>query len=173
MRHVVRMFPRNTAALMAAAALAMTGSACSPQAESREFTVYQQPPILAEHHDPDFDRGQTGTVLFFAADLTDEEGNANGRIIGQVTTIDVTLDGQREEDRFRELVFNLPDGQIIALGASEYVATGELQPDFADDNAPVTAVIVGGTQEYQGAQGAVTTTKLEDGSYQHDFQLQE
>jgi hypothetical protein len=164
---------RTAAVLVGAGSMVFAVSACSTQSGAREFAVYQPPPTLADHPDPDFDRKMTGAVLFFAADLTDEEGDAVGRVMGQVTTIDVTLDDQPEEDRFREIIFNLRDGQIIALGASEYVATGDLQPDFADSNAPVTAVVVGGTQEYLGARGTVTTTKLEDGTFEHDFQLQE
>jgi hypothetical protein len=81
--------------------------------------------------------------------------------------LDVTLDGIDEEDRLRELVFNLEDGQIIVLGASKYVAAEA--PDFGSDNAPVTAVIVGGTGVYVGVRGTVVTEKLDDGTFTHTF----
>lgn len=38
-------------------------------------------------------------------------------------------------------MFNLDDGQIFVTGASQYAAPEP--PDFADDTAPVTGVIVG------------------------------
>ncbi|MGA0209621.1 MAG: hypothetical protein ACO3LZ_06840, partial [Candidatus Nanopelagicales bacterium] len=90
-------------------------------------------------------------------------------VIGQVTAFDVTLDGVDPEDRFRELVFNLTTGQIVVLGSSQYVA-GSV-PDFANDNAAVTAVIVGGTGDYVGARGTVTTKKRPNGTYRHTFRF--
>lgn len=170
---IARIRLRNIAVLLGVGALAFTVSACAGESGTREFTVYQKPPILVPDPDSDSDGSRTGAELFFAADLTDEEGTANGRVMGQVTTIDVTIDGQLEEDRFRELVFDLSTGQIIVLGASEYIASDPLSPDFADDNAPVTAVIVGGTGEYEGVRGTVVTTRLDDGTYEHDFTVQQ
>lgn len=142
----------------------------SPTAQADERTtlvVQQDKPILANHSDPDFVPNSTGHVLFFGADLRNGRGNKIGEVIGQVTTMDVTLDGAEEEDRFRELVFNLKRGQIVVLGASQYAATKA--PNFANNNAPVTAVVVGGTGDYAGVRGTVTTKKRKNGTYTHTF----
>lgn len=88
----------------------------------------------------------SGAVLFVAADLRNLKRKKMG-----------------------ELVFNMKDGQIVVLGASQYTAT--TAPDFAKDNAPVTAVIVGGTGDYIGARGIVTTKKLKNGTFRHTFKF--
>lgn len=131
------------------------------------LVLVQDAPTLAAHPDPDIQPNTTGAVLFFAADVRSTKGKKVGDLIGQITTFDVFLDGIEDEDRFRELVFSLKDGQIVVLGASEYERTE--MPNFADDNAPVTAVIVGGTGEYAGARGTVVTKKRKNGTYKHTF----
>jgi|TARA_B110000285_G_scaffold116981_1_gene132598 hypothetical protein len=163
---------RGSIALAATGVLvgALVLSGCSNVSSAGQldsFSVIQGAPVLADHPDPDFIPNSTGAVLFFAADLRDSEGNAFGELFGQVTTLDITLDGVEEEDRLRELVFNLNDGQLICMGASQYAASRV--PDFGDDNAPVTAVIVGGTEAYTGARGTVVTEKLDDGTFTHNF----
>jgi hypothetical protein len=67
------------------------------------------------------------------------------------------------------LVFNLKNGQIVALGASQYATT--IAPNFANSNAPVTIAIVGGTGDYAGARGTVTTKKRANGTYKHTFRF--
>ncbi len=129
--------------------------------------IEQDVPVLVDHPDLDSEPNSTGAVLFFAADLRDETGTKIGELIGQVTTFDVTIDGVDEVDNFREMVFNMEDGMIVVLGAAQYVAGTE--PDFADDNAPVTAVIVGGTDTFVGVRGTVTTTKRANGTFLHKF----
>jgi hypothetical protein len=156
-----------------AAALALSLSACGASEASDSFTVFQDSPTLVDRPAPDFIEGRTGAVLFFNGALRDEDGRQIGDLIGQVTTIDVAAGSREYEDRFRELAFNLEDGQIIVLGASEYVSADAPSPDFANDNAPVTGVVVGGTEKYLGARGVVITTKLADGTYEHDIQLKE
>ncbi len=67
------------------------------------------------------------------------------------------------------LVFNFKNGQIVALGASQYATT--VAPNFANKNAPVTIAIVGGTGNYAGARGTVTTKKRANGTYKHTFRF--
>lgn len=118
-------------------------------------------------------QGTDRVVLFFGAVLRDQGGQQIGKVVGEIVTVDVDVDGASDEDRFRKLAFNFDDGQIIALGSSEYVGSADDQTNFARNNAPVTAVVVGGTDQYQGVSGVVITTKLADGTYEHNFQLQE
>ncbi len=70
-------------------------------------------------------------------------------------------------DRFRELAFNMSKGQILALGTSQYIASKA--PGFASDSESSIAVIVGGTGEYVGVQGTVTSKQYKVGTYQHTF----
>ena len=135
--------------------------------DHKRLVILQDAPVLADHHDPDFKPNETGAVLFFGADLRSTKGKKVGELIGQITTFDVRLDGVDEEDRFRELVFNMKGGQIVALGASQYARTEV--PNFADNNAPVTIAIVGGTGDYAGVRGTVTTKKRANGTYKHTF----
>lgn len=159
-------------ALALTSALILAAGLSSPAAHAAEvetLVVIQDAPIIVDHPDPDFEANKTGHVFFFAADLRNTKAKKIGELIGQVTTFDVTLDAANEEDRFRELVFNMAKGQIIVLGAAQYAAAS--RPDFANDNAPVTAVIVGGTEEYAGARGTVTTKRRTDGTYRHTFRF--
>ena len=165
---------RNRLALTITSSLAATLVAAtilvSPTAhaaDSNKLVVTQDAPTLATAAHTE--ANTSGAVLFFAADLRNTKRKKIGEVIGQVTTIDVTLDVVGEEDRFRELVFNMKDGQIVVLGAAQYTAT--TAPNFAKDNAPVTAVIVGGTGDYIGARGIVTTKKLKNGTYRHTFKF--
>ena len=137
--------------------------------DHKTLVLLQDVPVLAEHHDPDFEANATGAVLFFAADVRSTKRKKIGELIGQITTFDVSVDGVDEEDRFRELVFNLKNGQIVALGASQYATT--IAPNFANSNAPVTIAIVGGTGDYAGARGTVTTKKRANGTYKHTFRF--
>jgi len=158
------------------AALALTtmmsiGAVATPALadDHKTLVLLQDVPVLAEHHDPDFEVNATGAVLFFAADVRSTKRKKIGELIGQITTFDVSVDGVDEEDRFRELVFNLKNGQIVALGASQYATT--IAPNFANSNAPVTIAIVGGTGDYAGARGTVTTKKRANGTYKHTFRF--
>lgn len=155
-----------TAALVAAVGLV---SPAANAAETEKLVVFQDAPVIVDHPDPDFEANKTGHVFFFAGVLRNAKAKKIGELIGQVTTFDVTLDGVDEEDRFRELVFNMENGQIVALGASEYEAAST--PDFAKDNAPVTIALVGGTGDYAGVRGTVTTKKRPNGTYRHTFRF--
>lgn len=157
-------------ALAASLGAALTLASPSAHAvDGNELVVMQDVPILAA--EPDSKPNTLGATLYFGADLRDAEGKKIGELIGRVTTVDVLLDGVEEEDRFRELVFNMRKGQIVVLGASQYVAAES--HDFANDNAPVTAVIVGGTGDCVGVRGAVKTTKRKNGTFIHSFRFVE
>ena len=71
-------------------------------ADSNKLVVMQDAPTLATAAHTE--ANTSGAVLFFAADLRNLKRKKIGELIGQVTTIDVTLDGVNEEDRFRGIV---------------------------------------------------------------------
>lgn len=142
----------------------------SPQAlaaDHDKLVVNQDAPTLVSG--PNVEPNNTGAVVFFGAVLRNSKDKKIGELIGQITTLDITVDGVEEEDRFRELVFNMDKGQIVVLGASQYLASDA--PEFANDRATVTAVIVGGTGKYFGASGTVSTKQRKNGTYRHTFRF--
>ena len=108
--------------------------------------------------------GEAGDVTAFEGPLQ-RDGERFGWIMGTMTKVGQIGDGWNadREERMLAAVFDLPDGQISVLGVSYYRAGDELLPA----GEPVTRAIVGGTGEYVGLDGEVTTVRNEDGSYTH------
>lgn len=111
--------------------------------------------------------GTTGYTFAYEAILRAPGGKRVGLLSGVVQTIDVTLGKVEEEVRHREIVFGLRGGQLVAQGVSAYPAS---QTEVAA-NRPVVIAIVGGTGDYIGARGEVTTSRRADGSYRHVITL--
>lgn len=103
--------------------------------------------------------------MYFEAKLRNASGKRNGLLSGQTLVINLSREGEEEVVRYRELVFALNGGQIVALGTSIYSAQGTT--NFRNDNALVTIAVAGGTGRYRPAKGQVVTTKRADGSYRH------
>lgn len=106
-------------------------------------------------------------IVLFVADLTTNSGTSAGKLTGSITTIAGSGNGVAGSARQRELVFDLPKGQLVAIGNSLY-------PEGAtemDQNKPVTIAIVGGTGRYMGARGEVRTNRNADGTYRHVLTL--
>ena len=128
--------------------------------EPMTIVLNQQAPVLV--HDEGSDaQSARGDVTYFESKLT-KDGKPFGTLIGIIETHGVS-DGTNLETRFRKLVFELPDGQIVASGASTYV----IGPDFVPLNAgkQVVIAITGGTGSYIGASGELKTTRNEDNTY--------
>jgi len=142
-----------------------TLSACT--AETKTLVVFQDAPVIVSDANDENALVRTGERLFFAGVLRNSDRENIGEVIGQLTTFDVTISGVAEVDRFRELAFNMSKGQILALGTSQYIASKA--PGFASDSESSIAVIVGGTGEYVGVQGTVTSKQYKVGTYQHTF----
>ena len=89
--------------------------------------------------------------------------------MGSMTKVGAIGTGWREdrEERMLTAVFDLPSGQISVLGVSYYTEGDELLPE----GEPVTRSIVGGTGDYVGIDGEVTTVRNADGSYTHTLTI--
>lgn len=159
------MFKKLTVALIALPFVVAAISACT--ADTKTLVVFQDAPVVVTDSTNGALSATTGERLFFSGVLRNSEKEAIGEIIGQLTTVDVTIDGVADVDRFRKLVFNMSQGQILAIGASIYIASSA--PRFSNDSESGTAIIVGGTGDYVGMQGTVTSKQNEDGTYQHTF----
>lgn len=159
------MFKKFAGGMIALSFVAATLSACT--ADTKMLVVFQDAPVIVSGASEKNASTRAGERLFFAGVLRNSEKKNIGEVIGQLTTFDITIDKAAEVDRFRELAFNMSKGQILASGTSEYIASKT--PDFASNNESGTAVILGGTGEYVGVQGTVTSKKNKAGSYQHTF----
>jgi hypothetical protein len=157
--------------LAAAVVLGALGTAGSPTAEAAgertTFKVRQEIPVLVT-----VDIGTEGAshadMLAFEALIKREDGG-DGILRGILTTVDIP-DGTGDvlEDRVGQLVFDLGDGSMLVVsGASVYPAQSV---EMAINQGQVRAVI-GGTGDFIGARGQVTTVRNEDGSYEHSFEL--
>jgi hypothetical protein len=142
------------------------------QPRTATLTLMQGPAELAES--PVAESGKTGHTLYFEAQLFQEDGQEIGTLFGSTELIDVTLDGVEDMIRNRTLVFQLPEGQIVVGGISGYMADkelsfgtlkrdeGELLPELA---------VLGGTGEFKGVSGFVTSKKMDDQTWVHTLEL--
>jgi len=133
-----------------------------------KLVIYQDAPVFLQN-DKIAQIGELGSVLYFEGKLRDLSGKEIGRVSGHITVTDVSPYSAKNKSRYRELVFQLPGGQIIALGAANY--DKKMITRFEDGNAPVTIAIVGGTGKYRSAKGEVVTTKPGFGIYRHAITL--
>jgi hypothetical protein len=132
-----------------------------------ELTLIQEAPELTQ-----VDLGESGAshgdLLMFEAALLGEDGQ-NGTLTGFLLTADLPDDdGEVLEERIGSLVFHL-DGEnsIVVHGGSVYPDGGV---EMKAGNGQIRAVI-GGTGKYIGARGQVTTTRNDDQTYEHRFEL--
>lgn len=153
-------------ALMSTIALALavaTPVAAAP--DTTTLVLRQDAPVIVPLSETA--AGATGYAFAYEAVLRGPAGKRVGLLSGVVQTIDVTLGKVEEEIRHREVVFGLRGGQLVAQGVSAYPAS---QTEVAA-NRPVVIAIVGGTGDYIGARGEVTTSRRADGTYRHVITL--
>ena len=162
------MHPRTPSlAAAAVAALAITALAgCGGSSTPADFTLVQSPPRLVT-----LDQGSPGVstadTMVFRGKLA-KDGAAFGTVYGEQTVhAGIQLDtGQTMVDiRTAELIFDLPDGQIVAHGVGAF-PRGDWRLRSAK---PVVRAIVGGTKAYIGARGELTTTRNANGTYTQAF----
>ena len=134
----------------------------------KKLVVFQDPPSI-RHNEEIIQVGQLGSVLYFESKLRNKSGDEVGMLSGHITVTDVTPYSAYNKTRYRELVFQLPEGQIVALGAADY--DQKMLTRFDDDNAPVTIAVVGGTGKYRSARGEVVTSRPGFGNYRHVITL--
>ncbi len=112
--------------------------------------------------------GDSGDITTFEAGLYRDD-EAYGSVMGTITKVGSLGEGARtdREERVLTAIYDLPGGQISALGISYYYEGDTLLPE----GEPMTRAIVGGTGEYVGVDGEVTTTRNPDDSYTHVLRL--
>jgi hypothetical protein len=137
-------------------------------AERTTFKVRQEAPVLVTV-DVGKDGSSHGDILAFEATIAREDGTA-GILRGMLTTVDIPEGDDVLEDRVGQLVFDLGGGDMLVVAGSSVYPPGSVE--MAAGNAQIRAVI-GGTGDFIGARGQVTTIRAEDGHYDHTFELVE
>lgn len=94
----------------------------------------------------------------FQAVLRDEDGRRIGMLFGSHRSMEVK-DRPGVDVRYRTLVFEFADGQVIAEGVSKYKTLGP----FLRPGTKATIAITGGTGAYVGVKGEVKTVHLGKG----------
>ena len=155
----------SVVALMAVGAFILTG--CGAGEETITLTQRVDDPVELVFLDLN-PTGDSGDLTTFEAGLyLDDE--PYGSVMGTITKVGSLGEGAQtdREERVLTAIYDLPGGQISALGISYYYEGDTLLPK----GQPMTRAIVGGTGEYVGVDGEVTTTRNPDDSYTHVLRL--
>ncbi|MDG2083398.1 MAG: hypothetical protein P8K66_00400, partial [Planctomycetota bacterium] len=138
--------------------------------DKSDLVVYNSPPSIEHFSLGDTDRAH-GEIVSWHAGLHDAEGEGSTRLGHCNGTMQVTLDNYGpENDREHrmtmiELDWEDSNDSLLISGSHPY-KSGHLETD-----TPIIRAIVGGTGEYRGARGEMTSEKLASGWYRHEIWL--
>lgn len=141
-----------SAGLAASALIAAPAAIAAPS--DWDIVVDQGAPVIVDSIVID------GVVIerTFQAVLRDEDGRRIGMLFGSHRSMEVK-DRPGVDVRYRTLVFEFADGQVIAEGVSKYKTLGP----FLRPGTKATIAITGGTGAYVGVKGEVKTVHLGKG----------
>lgn len=152
------------ACLLLAVSAILTGQASAVGMKKTLLSLYQDPPTIVN--------GTYGSFVFATYDAV-LRSSKGGPIVGMLygtTTVNKALDVNLNMDaRDRHLTFDFgPKGQITAAGVVSYPADSA----FLFVNDPTTMAVTGGTFDYFGATGQVTSQRLDaTGAHTQTFQM--
>jgi hypothetical protein len=146
---------------------------CQNQSSSawQTFTYIQDKPLLTHVNLGDTAHGH-GDGMAYEATLKDTTGTTVGEVLGWMVTVDIA-DGDSANtvhmtDRIGTMIIKFGnENKIVVPGGSTY-DKGEQVMNFG---IPQKNAVVGGTGKYKGVRGEVTTTRNEDGTYTHIFDI--
>jgi hypothetical protein len=150
----------RTLVLAASAGLTATAIATAPPAAAApgdwDLVVTQDAPVLVDSIVID------GVLIerIFEAVLRDKDGRKIGMLFGSHRSVDAK-DRPGVDVRYRTLVFEFADGQVIAEGVSRYTSSGP----FLKPGKRTTIAITGGTGAYVGVRGELKTVHLGKGGH--------
>jgi hypothetical protein len=147
-------------------------SACTETNSTRTLVIRQEPPLLDTFTLAPTEGASTppGSLRVFDAAITTEDG-LTGNLLGMLITADFPqpANGEELEERIGTLIFQFGDDQLVVTGGTIYpLVNAEMQTGLTQVRA-----VTGGTGTYLGATGQVTTSRNDDGSYTHTFELVE
>lgn len=149
--------------LASLAAAAVTAQATEVK---RTIKLHQDKPALS-HLDLGAGGSSHGDMLAFEAPLSGENG-LKGRMLGLLITVDIADGDDTFEDRSGQIYLDLGGGNsLVVAGRSVY--KGDSQEMEA--GSPQLRAVIGGTGDFMGAMGQMTTTRDADGSYHHVVEL--
>lgn len=142
-------------------------SACGNSEETLNLIQRSDDPVELTSLDLN-PNGDSGDMTTFVADVYRDD-KPFGSVMGTIITVGAIGKGSRlnREERLLTAVYDLPDGQISALGISYYFEGERLLPK----GDSMTRAITGGTGKYRGVDGEVTTTRNPDNSYTHVLRI--
>ena len=164
---MTRMIGICPAAIVAAVWWGLTLGASEAIAdEPTEFTVHQDNPALATV-DLGYAGKSHGDMLAFEATISTEDG-VEGLLSGILITVALPRGQSAFEDRIGNLVFKFGDSDSLVVAGGSVYPQDETE---MNTNQPQVRAVIGGTGKYIGARGEVTTTRNDDGTYDHAFKL--
>ena len=143
-----------TAGIAASAIVAAPAAIAAPS--DWDLVVSQDAPVLVDSIVID----NAIIERTFEAVLRDDTGRKIGMLYGSHRDIDAK-DRPGLDIRYRTLVFEFADGQVIAEGVSKYKTSGP----FLKPGKRTTIAITGGTGAYVGVKGEVKTVHLGKGEH--------
>lgn len=144
----------TTAGIAASAIVAAPAAIAAPS--DWDLVVSQDAPVLVDSIVID----NAIIERTFEAVLRDDKGRKIGMLYGSHRDIDAK-DRPGLDIRYRTLVFEFADGQVIAEGVSKYKTSGP----FLKPGKRTTIAITGGTGAYVGVKGEVKTVHLGKGEH--------
>lgn len=144
------------ATVAVAAPLAFVAPAASAAPRAWDLVLLQDAPVLVDSVVIDGNLHERT----FEAVLRDESGRKVGMLYGSHRDFDAK-DRPGLDIRYRTLVFEFPDGQIVAEGVSKYKTNGP----FLSPGKRTVIAITGGTGAYIGVTGEVKTVHLGKGEH--------
>ena len=151
---------------VSAAVLAVSCFSADAATAKRTFKMHQEKPHLTQ-----LDLGNQGNshgdMLAFEGAVTGDNG-LKGTIQGIVITIDIAEGDDATEDRVGQIYFDFGGGNsLVVAGHSVYKGNSLLiEPGVGQVRA-----VIGGTGDYMGSNGQITTTRNADGSYDYLVEL--
>jgi hypothetical protein len=148
------------------AALSIAAFSAGAADIKRTLKLYAPKPVWS-HLDLGTEGPTHGDMRIFEGAVTGENG-IKGVIHGILITVGIADGKNVHEDRSGQIHVDLGGGSsIVIAGRSVFV---DNSPEMAVD-APQIRAVIGGTGDYIGATGQVTTTRNADGSYEIFFEF--
>ncbi|MGI9252687.1 MAG: hypothetical protein ACR2J8_03000 [Thermomicrobiales bacterium] len=147
-------------------------SISASQPESTTLTLQQAPPHLANIDLP-AEEEEMGDLMLFDATFASEDGSKSGVLNGSLIVVDMpdtnTENAPMLQSRLTNLVFVFDNQDPIVINGSAVYPADSAAEMVA--NTPQVRAIVGGTGEFIGASGELSSTRNEDGTYTHVLTL--
>jgi opacity protein-like surface antigen len=135
---------------------------------TQTFTIHQELPNLV-HVDLGAKGVSHGDMLAFDA-AVETDNDLQGKLSGFVLTVDIPeQDHEIFQDRIVQMVFDLGDTNTLVIGGKSVYPSNYGHEMY--ENQPQIRAIIGGTGSFIGARGQATTTRNDDGTYEHYIQL--